>query len=127
MGKFRSDLPGEQIHAVTRWGNMGIQTLFSGSGDRLWTRQPDYVGQGSCPVWWGDSETQLLWVNTSEHANALYDGCGHKVKDLDAIRELRRGRMAGEVRSSVERLGEDPRDLLCVTVDDTMHVFAPEA
>lgn len=44
LAKVRTDLPGQQVLVATRWGNMGILTLLSGRGERLWTIQPDYIG-----------------------------------------------------------------------------------
>ena len=86
--KVRADLPGEQILVVTRWGNMGILSLFSGYGDRLWTIQPDYLGQGSTGVHWGNMETQLIWMNTSGPVQSFYDGCGRRVKQLTELQHI---------------------------------------
>ncbi len=126
IGKLRADLPGEQILAVTRWGNYGILTLFSGHGERLCTIQPDHIGQGSCPVWWGDAETQLIWTNTTGPVQALYDGYGRKVRDLRQVRRLWGERMRRDVQTSVIRLGTDPTEYLCLTVDGVLYAFGPE-
>lgn len=127
LGRVRSDLPGTQVLAACRWGNMGILTLFSGSGDRLWSIQPDYVGQGATPVSWGDSETQLIWVNTSRAAMGLYDGYGRLAKPLPALQHLFGDRMRREVQAAVVRVGHDSTPLLSLTVDGRMHMFAPRA
>lgn len=126
VGKLRADLPGEQVLAVTRWGSYGILTLFSGHGDRLWTIQPDHIGQGSCPVWWGQRETQLIWTHTTGPVQALYDGHGRKVKELPALRELWGARMTRDVRTEVQRFGSDPTEYLCLTVDGVLYAFGPE-
>jgi len=125
MGKVRRDLPGQQILVACRWGNMGILTLFSGYGDRLWSIQPDYLGQGSCPVKWGDEDEQLIWMNTSGPVQALYDGHGRRVKDLPQLRKLWGNRMRRAVNTRVVRMGDDPTELLCVAFDGKMHVFGP--
>jgi hypothetical protein len=126
IGKVRRDLPGQQILVACRWGNMGILTLFSGYGDRLWSIQPDYLGQGSCPVTWGDEDEQLIWMNTSGSVQELYDGHGRRVKDLPQLRKLWGNRMRRAVSTRVTRMGDDLTELLCVAFDGKMHVFGPE-
>jgi len=123
VGKMRSDLPGQQVLVACRWGNYGILTLFSGQGDRLWSIQPDYIGQGSCPVWWGDPAEQLIWTNTSGPVQALYDGHGRRVKQLPELQKLWGDRMRGEVRTFTARMGRDPQELLCMAVDDRLYAF----
>ena len=126
IGKVRRDLPGEQILVACRWGNMGILNLFSGYGDRLWTIQPDYLGQGSIPVRWGDEEEKLIWVNTSGPVQALYNGHGQRVKDLPELRRLWGNRMRRDVSTRVSRMGSDPTELLCIAFDGKMYAFGPE-
>jgi hypothetical protein len=126
VGKMRADLPGEQILAVTRWGNYGILTLFSGRGERLWSIQPDYIGQGSCPVRWGDAEAQLIWTNTSGPVQALYDGYGRRAKVLSELSFLWGARMRREVATGVIRMDADGMDYLSMTIDDKLYVFGPQ-
>jgi hypothetical protein len=126
IGKLRMDLPGQQILVACRWGNMGILNLFSGFGDRLWTIQPDYIGQGSCPVNWGNQESQLIWMNTSGPVQALYDGHGRRVKDLAEIRQLWGKRMRRDVSTRVARMGDDPTQMLCMAFEGKMYAFGPE-
>ncbi|NLG26741.1 MAG: hypothetical protein GX557_02445 [Chloroflexi bacterium] len=75
---------------------------------------------------WGSAETQQLWTNTSREALALYDGHGHRVKELTALQEAFGDRPRREVGASVVRLGTSPQDLLCLSVDGKMHLFGPE-
>ena len=123
IGKVRQDLPGEQVLVACRWGNMGILTLFDGSGDRLWSTQPDYLGQGSCPVRWG--EETFIWMNTTGPVQSFYDGYGRRVKDLVELRRLWGDRMRKDVATSVARMGDDTTELLCLTVEGKMYVFFP--
>ena len=125
-GKVRKDLPGVEVLVACRWGNMGILTLFSGYGDRLWSIQPDYIGQGSCPVTWGDEGEQLIWVSTSGPVQSLYNGYGQRVKDLPQIRKLWGNRMRREVWTGVLRMGDDPTELLCISVDGKLYAFGPK-
>ena len=127
IGKVRPDLPGTEVLAVTRWGNYGILTLFNGRGERLWTIQPDYVGQGATPVTWGKAGCRLIWTNTSRDAQAFYDGCGRLVKRLPELSKVWGDRMNREVGrgGSPVRIGNDPTDLLTLTVGGIVHVFGP--
>jgi hypothetical protein len=126
VGKVRGDLPGKQVLVVTRWGNYGILTLFSGHGDRLWSIQPDYIGQGSCPVTWGDSEIQLIWMNTSGPVQAFYDGYGQRVKLLPALSRLWGDRMRRDVGSRAVRIGSAATDYLAMTVEGRLYAYGPE-
>jgi len=123
VGKVRRDLPGEQVLVACRWGNMGILTLFSGAGDRLWTIQPDYIGQGSCPVRWG--EMTFIWMNTTGPVQSFYDGYGKRVKELTELKRLWGARMRRDVATSVARMGDDTAQFLCLTVEGKMYVFGP--
>lgn len=126
IGKVRADIPGEQILAATRWGNMGILTLFSGHGDRLWTIQPDYIGQGAHPVQWGDAETKLIWTKTTGGVQSFYDGYGRRVKNLTKLRRLWGDRMRTQVGARSIRMGKETTDYLCLSLDGKIYVFGPE-
>ncbi len=126
MVKVRSDIPGVQVLVACRWGNMGILNLFSGNGDRLWTIQPDYIGQGALPVGWGRRREQLIWTNTSREAMAFYDGYGQRVKTLTEIQRMVGDHMRREIGAGVVRLGSEPSDLLGVTVEGRLYLFSSE-
>lgn len=119
--KMRDDLPGKQVLSGTRWGNFGIISLFSGHGERLWTIQPDFIGEGSKPVQWLPDGPQHLWHNTSPEAMGLYDGYGKLVQPLEAIRELITGKY--QCQTQVLKRKPDGTDLLGVQVDQTLHLF----
>ena len=105
---------------------MGILTLFSGYGERLWTIQPDYIGQGALPIKWGKRREQLIWTNTSREAMAFYDGYGRRVKTLSEIQRMLGDRMRREIGARTVRLGRESRELLAVTIEGKMCLFAPE-
>ena len=105
---------------------MGILTLFSGRGERLWSMQPDYIGQGSCFVTWPGGRPQLIWTNTSGPAQALYDGFGRRVRLLPALWKRWADRMRRNVASEVIRIGEDGTEYLTLTCDGKVHAFGPQ-
>ncbi len=122
---LRHDLPGSQILAVTRWGNYGILTLLAGDGTRLWTRQPDYVGQGCAQVNWAGRH--LLWTNTSRQVQALYDAHGHKVKALTELMRIYGNEPRMRVGASVVRRGADTTEYLALNSRGKLHLFGPSA
>ena len=124
--RLRADIPSQQILAATRWGNYGILTLFSGRGERMWTIQPDFIGQGSCPVTWGDGDVRLIWANTSGPIQSLYDGYGRRVKVLSELRLLWGDRMRREVGTTVARMGTEPTEYLCLVLDNKLYAFGPQ-
>ncbi len=125
IGRVRDDYDGQQVLVACRWGNMGILTLFSGSGERLWRIQPDYIGQGAVTLPWGDYPLEVIWTNTTAKAQAFYDGYGRRVKELAPIRDLLAGRQRRDFRTFVARLGSDPQPNLIVTMDGTLYAFGP--
>jgi hypothetical protein len=122
--RLRADLPGRQVLAGTRWGNYGIITLLSGRGERLWTIQPDFIGQGSVAVRWAPGDVQHLWHNTSAGAMGLYDGHGQLVNPLDPLRRLSAGRFGVEAQALARQPGGP--DALVLHIGDVWHVFAPQ-
>ena len=120
----RGDLPGKQAMIGTRWENYGILTLFSGRGERLWTIQPDYVLQGTCPVQWVPGGPEHIWVNTSLRGMGLYDGHGRLAKPLDKIRALY-GCGTNKPTIELRRAPEGP-SLLGLRVGDDLRLFGPK-
>ena len=75
VGQFRPDLPGKQFLVGCLWGNQGIRTLFSGTGEKLWTIEPDNHGAYDIPLRWAPDRDYFLVVSTPKAAG-LYDGYG---------------------------------------------------
>ena len=124
IAAVRTDLNGDQVIVATRWGNMGIITLFSGRGDRLWTMQPDSIGQGAVPVTWGDWPTQLIWTNTSKTVQAFYDGHGQLLRRLPELSELWGDEM--RLGCGVIRMGSADTDYTSIARNGKLYVFGPE-
>ncbi|HRU04273.1 MAG TPA: hypothetical protein P5137_00700 [Candidatus Brocadiia bacterium] len=122
--RLRTDLPGQQVLVGTRWGNFGILSLFDAAGERLWTRQLDYMLQGACPVQWTQAVPQLLWINTSIEPFGLYDGAGQMVRPLEKMRDV--ARQHGCPALTGVRLSPGPGrpDFLALRIADTLHLFA---
>jgi len=125
--KMRKDLPGQQILVPNRWSNFGILTLFTGYGDRLWSIQPGFVGQGANPVAWPDPEEQLIYHCQDPKAIGLYDGYGRKVKDLPEFRKVWGDRMWRDVLNFRGKMGDDPRDLIGIgrKEEGKLYLYAP--
>ena len=124
--KMRNDLPGLQFIIGTRWGNFGILTLFSNQGERLWTIQPDYILQESCPIQWEECGPQHFWLNTTEESQGLYNGHGELEQPLDPVRAVWKGHTALDVQSTaIRRSPTDLVDTLAVTAGNIVHFFSP--
>jgi len=123
---LRDDIPGTQILVGNRWESFGILTLFSGRGERLWSIQPDYLGQGSCPVQWSPTGPQHIWVNTSWEAFGLYDGFGRMVKPLAQMRRLGREQNATPSETCVVRRAPEQPDLLGLKFGRRLYLFGPQ-
>ncbi|MEA3400071.1 MAG: hypothetical protein U9R79_02390 [Armatimonadota bacterium] len=122
--RVREDIPGRQALAHTRWGNMGITTLLSGLGDRLWTIQPHFI-PGTRPVQWLPEGPQHLWVCPTRQTLALYDGRGRRIRELEALQRAWGDRPATQVRGTVLRRSPEGRDLLALTIDERILLFGP--
>lgn len=122
--KVRDDLPGTEVMVGTRWGNYGILTLFSGRGDRLWSIQPDFMLQGTCPVQWTREGAQHIWCCRSHMAMGLYDGFGRMVKPLEKVRNLYKG--GTKKPTVVLRRAHQGPDLLGLRIGETLHLFGAE-
>jgi len=123
--QLRGDLPGDQVVAVTRWGNFGIITLLAGDGSRLWSIQPDYVGQGCAQVSWAGRN--LLWTNTSRQVQGLYDGEGRLARPLPEVTRLYGDAPRMEVSTAVIRRGGDPQEYLALGARGSLYLFGPDA
>jgi hypothetical protein len=114
----------EQCIVVTRWGNPGILTGLDGEANRLWTIQPDYIGQGCLPVRVKGQAYNLLWVNTSRQSQGIYDGDGEFVAGLPGIQRIWDTCEAKQLRSMVlETSPHSGPDLLAIHVDRELHLF----
>lgn len=122
----RDDASTRQAMAGTRWSNYGILTLFDAEGRRLWSRQPDYVLQGSCAVRWSRSGPEHIWVNTSDEAMGLYDGDGRLVKALPALRAAFAGRTRMQVQGVALPRRPGGRHWLGLFDGAVLRLFRPE-
>ncbi|MDO8586790.1 MAG: hypothetical protein Q7T82_07075 [Armatimonadota bacterium] len=77
-GRFRTDLPGKQLLVGSLWGNPGARTLFTGTGEKLWTMEPDNTEAYDIPVRW-TADRDLFLLVSSTKAAGLYDGHGRRL------------------------------------------------
>jgi hypothetical protein len=110
----------------TRWANYGILTLFSANGEKLWSIQPDYTLQGSCPVQWSAEGPQHTWINTSETGMGLYDGYGRLVKPLAALRAAFAGKTRLQMPASAFQRRPGGRHWLALQENERLRLFRPE-
>ncbi|MBI4530265.1 MAG: hypothetical protein HY709_01985 [Candidatus Latescibacteria bacterium] len=125
-GNFRPEELGLEVVVGCRWGNYGLLSIFSGSGERLLTFQPDYVGQwGRSVNWTGDGE-ELLAITSHPESLGLYDGYGRKVVPIPLTllpaKDFYDAIYTGNQFEIIDLLG-DPRDELVAIGEGVMHVL----
>ena len=125
--QVRPDLGYRQVMVGNHHGSNGVLSLFSGRGEYLWYTQPTFVVQRPCPVQWPGSEADLIWINATGEDQAFLDGYGRSVKQLRWISRLYEDRLRYDLSPEVVRLGTLKQDLLAITVDEVVHLFAPES
>lgn len=117
----------EQCVVVTRWGNPGIITSFDPEGGRLWTIQPDFIGQGCTPVRVSGKKYDLLWTNTTGASQGLYDGTGEFVAHLPEAQVLWSGKSRRKVATLVLASGAHTgKDIMAVQTAGAVHLFKVE-
>ncbi len=123
IGNFRTDLSGLEVLVGTRWGNYGILTFFSGSGDKLFQFQPDYVSQGGPPVNWRGDGQEFVFLFSTASVVGLYDAYGRKVVELPE--EVRRDYYA-QTSPIVQDIVGDKRDELIFAVDGALFIYTQD-
>lgn len=119
IGNYRPDLPGSEIWVGTRWGSPGILTLFSGKGEKLFSFNPDCIGQGGVPVNWTGDGRELLLLSSSRDAFGLYDAQGQKVVTFPEIDDTS---YYMKPVLAVDLMG-DPRDEVVFVDADTIYIY----
>ena len=84
VGNFRPDLEGLEMWVHMWWGSFGIKTLFSGSGEKLFSFEPTNIGSMSTVNWSGDGEELILLYPIRRDMDlspyvGLYDAFGRRV------------------------------------------------
>ena len=78
VGRYRPDLPGKQVLVGCLWGNPGARAMFTGTGEKLWTFEPDNANGYDLRVRWVPGRDLFLLVSTPAVAG-FYDGFGRLV------------------------------------------------
>ncbi len=78
-GNFRPDLPGLEMWVGDRWDTYGVMTLFSGTGEQLFSFEPDNICEGGPAVNWTGDGQELMLLSSSLQTLGMYDAYGRKV------------------------------------------------
>lgn len=120
VGRYRPDLPGEQVCVGTRWGNFGIMTFFDNEGRELYQFQPDYEGENFNTVRWGGDGRDLIFMRRTPQSLGFWDAWGRRVVELPNIIPL--GRPGLSYATAADVCG-DEQDELLVIHGGKMHIF----
>jgi hypothetical protein len=123
--RVRDDIPGTQVLVLTRWGNYGILTVFSSTGERLWSIQPHFIPSVSA-IQWAPDGPEHLWVHASRETMGLYDGYGRLVTNLPTLEDAWGDSAPNAVQGHVMRQKPDGQDLMAFIIDQRILLFAPE-
>ncbi|RPJ09583.1 MAG: hypothetical protein EHM28_01150 [Spirochaetaceae bacterium] len=77
--RFRQDLPGLQFYCITFWHHPGIISFHDCTGKRLFSFEPDCLGNTLNPVNWRGDGCDLALLNTSAGCGGMIDGNGRRV------------------------------------------------
>lgn len=74
IGKFRPDLPGQQLIIANFWRNPGIVTLFDHDGNILAQEEPVHHASPLAPVNWRGDGQEFALLSTNIREGGMIDG-----------------------------------------------------
>lgn len=129
-GNFRPDLPGLEMWMGNRWDNYGLLILFGGTGEQLFTFEPDNVSQGGPAVNWSGDGQELMLLSTSVQALGMYDGYGRKVVVFPEDVPVPEGEPSyWPYRGGAQPLNltGDVRDEIVLSCDGVIYIYTQDA
>ncbi len=128
-GNFRPDLPGLEIWMGDRWDSYGLLVLFGGTGDPLFSFEPDNINQAGSAVNWGGDGRELMLLSTSVRALGMYDAYGRKVVEFpDDKPAVPPGKPFWRSWISAQRmdLTGDARDEVVLAHDGVLYIYTQD-
>lgn len=78
-GQFRPDIPGLEFCNINYWGEPGLITLYSCSGDKITSFELIHAGSPVQPVNWRGDGTEFIFLSPNTAEGGLVDGWGRRV------------------------------------------------
>jgi hypothetical protein len=128
VGNVCLERPGSEVWMFTAWGNWGIVTLFSGTGDELFQFQPFHYCARMFPVKnWGGEGRDLLFLSTDDHLCGLWDDEGHLVVPMPAPFDMPRNPLEfpkAYPQIVIVDVQPDGRDELCLLEGGMVRLYS---
>jgi rhamnogalacturonan endolyase len=79
VGQFRPDIPGLEFCNINFWGEPGLITLYSSSGDEIINFELFHAGSPVLPVNWRGDGSEFIFLSPNIREGGLVDGWGRRV------------------------------------------------
>jgi hypothetical protein len=119
VGQFRTDIPGLELCNINFWGEPGMITLYSCSGEEITNFELFHAGSPVQPVNWKGDGTEYIFLSPNIEEGGLVDGWGRRVVMFpdDGHPDL---------AWTVHDLTGDPRDELIVWDTESIWIYTQD-
>lgn len=119
VGQFRTDIPGLELCNINFWGEPGMITLYSSSGEEITNFELFHAGSPVQPVNWKGDGTEYIFLSPNIVEGGLVDGWGRRVVMFpdDGHPDL---------AWTVHDLTGDPRDELIVWDTESIWIYTQD-
>lgn len=116
IGQFRPDIPGLEFCNINYWGEPGLITIYSCTGDEITSFELMHSGSPVQPVNWRGDGTEFIFLSPNIKEGGLVDGSGRRVVMFpdDGHPDL---------AWTVQDLTGDPRDELIVWDPESIWIY----
>ncbi|RPI42747.1 MAG: hypothetical protein EHM46_04820 [Bacteroidetes bacterium] len=118
-GQFRPDIPGLEFCNINFWGEPGMITLYSCSGDEITNFELIHAGSPIQPVNWRGDGTEFIFLSPNTVEGGLVDGWGRRVVMFPADGHPDLAWMAYDLTG-------DPRDELIVWDTESIYIYTQD-
>jgi rhamnogalacturonan endolyase len=118
-GQFRPDFPGLEFCNINFWGEPGLITLYSSSGDEITRFELIHSGSPVQPVNWKGDGTEFIFLSPNPTEGGLVDGWGRRVVMFPDDGHPDLAWMATDMTG-------DPRDELIVWDTESIYIYTQD-
>jgi rhamnogalacturonan endolyase len=118
-GQFRPDIPGLEFCDINYWGEPGLITIYSCTGEKLTDFEIIHSGSPVEPVNWRGDGTEFIFLSADTAEGGLIDGWGRRVVLLPRDGHPELAWMARNITG-------DPRDELIVWDTDEIYIYTQD-
>ena len=119
VGQFRPDIPGLEFCNINFWGEPGLITIYSCSGEEITNFELIHSGSPVQPVNWRGDGTEFIFLSPNITEGGLIDGWGRRVVMFPEDGHP-------DLAWTVHDLTGDPRDELIVWDLDSIYIYTQD-